>query len=876
MSPFVNKRIESPFQETYKGYNQYIYTGGIDDLFLMDSATNVSRPRLRRIAGAFADYGSKAAYDIVVTVKEDLSLVFATDEQRRLFDSIANGSSESLVPSGRKARAFVPRANRSSGQTEPGGGSAAGNTASAQTPENAPQQSAAERATEDVSRRTQGSDALNRLGKITRVLKDRSRRTLVIFPHPERIVSGGEADGNAVQKIEVIVKDWRDIVQEANPDTRTILIVNPHRLKEFHLLERTISCFDHNCREITIPPPPVDEMKAWLRQYKILNNISGTSREEERVVLTGKANAGGNLQNFVSWVQSFYQKNVGCRAWKELLARENQDAVESKEDLLEELDRMIGLTEVKREIHSIVENVEKNGAVAADAAYHMFFLGNPGTGKTVVANIVAKLFWAMELRTNRNVVSVAIQDIISQYNEGETLQKMKDKIQEAMGGVLFIDEAYLFAESDWGRKAFQSLLTEMENNRKNLTVILAGYENRLQALKDINPGIDSRIPYKLHFGDYSKDEKLGIFKLHLANAGKKTGLRQVLSPEAEVKLLRILDECEGNGRGVRNILEKTLKESEGAELILPEHITDSHAIHEDEAYAVLSEIDENFIGMRGLKDRLRKYFRRVKWNIERCRALGLTRRTGMAYRIRFTGPPGTGKTSVARYMGRFFKSMGICETDECKECGATSLKGAYIGHAQKAVNNLFHENRGKVLFIDEIYSLYNPEAHQDDSFSREVIDTLVRCLTAEEYQNTVVIVAGYKDRVDKFMEANPGLASRIPEEILFEDYTANDCVDIFESLAKKDAYELTEGCREKLIRVFENLKQDENFGNARTVNGVFGAVVGRLIDRLADAPERSHDDFTKIMPVDIPGDDEGPENHDILASDNNEIEGENK
>ena len=153
----------------------------------------------------------------------------------------------------------------------------------------------------------------------------------------------------------------------------------------------------------------------------------------------------------------------------------------------------------------------------------MFFLGNPGTGKTEVANLVAKLFWAIELRTSNKVVSVAIHDIISQYNEGDTLQRMKEKIQEAMGGVLFIDEAYLFTESEWGRKAFQVLLTEMENNRKNLTVILAGYEDRLQGLKDINPGIESRIPWELRFGDYTAEEKLEIFKLHLARRNKKNG-----------------------------------------------------------------------------------------------------------------------------------------------------------------------------------------------------------------------------------------------------------------------------------------------------------------------------------------------------------------
>ena len=844
MKPFFNSRIETPFEESFKGYNQYIYTGCIDDLFLMDTVAKGAFPRLCRIAEALAEYGHRAGYDLVITLREDLTPTFGSAEQERLFQELTQGSSGHLVAEGRKSMKFQPRPRsgdvRTSGTSNPAAASQA-------------------KAVEDTRQQVHGNDAINRLERITRVLKTADRRVLVIFPYPEKMIPTGSADGTAIQKMEVVVKSWRDIVQEANPNSRTVLIVNPHRLKEFHEIEQYLSCYDHNCREITVPPPPVDEMRSWLSTYRMENNIQGAPRSEERVVLAGKANAGGNLQNFVSWVQSYFQRNPDKRQWDSLLADENHEAAESKEDLLEQLDGLVGLEEVKKEIHSIVDNAEKNNAAAADASYHMFFLGNPGTGKTVVANIIARLFWAMELRTSKKTVTIAIQDIVSQYNEGDTLQRMKDKIQEAMGGVLFIDEAYLFAESEWGRKAFQVLLTEMENNRRNLTVILAGYEERLQALKDINPGIDSRIPIKLHFKDYSKDEKLEIFRLHLENEDKKQGLRHVIEPGAEVKLLRILEWCEGNGRGVRNVLERTLKRVQSCERIKAEDIQDPHEVHPEDAEMVLKEIDENFIGMDTLKDQLRKYFRQVRWNVDRARELGLTRRSGHAYRIRFTGPPGTGKTSIARYMGRFFHAMGVCETSECKECGATTLKGAYVGHAQQAVNNLFHENRGKVIFIDEIYSLYNPEARQDDSFSREVIDTLVRCLTAEEYQNTVVIVAGYKDKVDQFMFANPGLASRIPAEIEFENYSAEDCVRIFEAVARKESYRLAEGCREKLRDYFECLRKGPNFGNARDVYGTFSLVESRLVDRVSgmDADKKTREDYTVIQVSDIPSAPEG-------------------
>lgn len=845
MAAFFNKRIETPFEETYKGYNQYLFTGGVDDLFLMDSSEFGDRPKLCRIAEAIAEYGKKKKYDLVITIDKDLKLLFANKEQEDLFQELARGSSSHLVENKKKSTTFVPRPRAN--QDAP----ASPATSDTQNVGQNNMANAAQAAAQQAREQAAQSDGLNRLSQITRVLKKQDKKTLVIFPYPEKMIAGSDANGSTLQRFEVLVKDWRDIIQEAHPETRTVLIVNPYRLQEFHLAEHTLSCYDHNCREITLQAPPIEEMKAWLKKYRMENSVIGTRRDSERVVLTGKANAGGNLQNFVSWVQGFFQSNPNDRQWNALLTRENQEAAESKECLLDRLDEMIGLDEVKTEIHKIVEDVERNNETASNATYHMFFLGNPGTGKTEVANIIAKLFWAMELRTSKTVVSVAIQDIVSQYNEGDTIQKMKDKVAEAMGGVLFIDEAYLFAESDWGRKAFQVLLTEMENNRKNLTVILAGYEERLQALKDVNPGIDSRIPYKLHFKDYNKEQKLEIFKLHLKKQYENKEIKPVLSKDAEAKLLRILDGCEGNGRGVRSILENTLKNANGAELITDSHVKDPHEIHMDEADKVMEDIDKEFIGMETLKERLREYFLNVQWDVERNKALGITKPTVNPYRIRFVGPPGTGKTSIARYMGRFFHAMGICETDECHECGATSLKGAYLGHAQQAVNNLFHDNRGKVIFIDEIYSLYNPDAHQDDSFSREVIDTLVRCLTAEEYQRTVVIVAGYKDKVDRFMEANPGLSSRIPDEIVFDNYSADACVKIFEDCAKKNQYVLEDGCQEKLKEFFEKIRDCENFGNARTVKETFGRVVRNVINRLKEVEGKTVDQFTHITEADV-------------------------
>ena len=297
--------------------------------------------------------------------------------------------------------------------------------------------------------------------------------------------------------------------------------------------------------------------------------------------------------------------------------------------------------------------------------------------------------------------------------------------------------------------------------------------------------------------------------------------------------------------------EKTMGAAKDGGEIRPEHVADPHRIDREAVERALAGLGKSFTGMDAVTGQLRRYCRWVAYVQRRAEALNLEKTPEYRWHLRFTGPPGTGKTSVAREMGKFFRAMGITESGDVKECGATELKGAYVGHAQQAVNDLFHENRGKVVFIDEIYSLYNPEAGQNDSFGREAIDTLVRCLTAEENRDTVVIVAGYKDRVDRFMEANPGLASRFPEEIEFGDYDEGACTEIFRAAAAEKKYELGAGCEEKARAWFRGKKAAGNFGNGRDAKGLLGVVEARMAERL-DGAIASGDDYRLITPEDIP------------------------
>ena len=192
-------------------------------------------------------------------------------------------------------------------------------------------------------------------------------------------------------------------------------------------------------------------------------------------------------------------------------------------------------------------------------SYHFMFLGNPGTGKTTIARIVSKIFNAMGILKKGQLVEVTRADLVGQHI-GETGIKTLDKIKEAYGGVLFIDEAYSLnskSESDFGKEAISTLIKEMEDNRDRLLVIMAGYTDEMKELQNMNPGIKSRIGFTVKFEDYNPTEMIKIFNDFCAKGNYKLELN------AEWKLFRIFkylyDHRErnfGNARLVRQYFQQ--------------------------------------------------------------------------------------------------------------------------------------------------------------------------------------------------------------------------------------------------------------------------------------------------------------------------------
>ncbi|MBQ9347534.1 MAG: AAA family ATPase, partial [Oscillibacter sp.] len=206
---------------------------------------------------------------------------------------------------------------------------------------------------------------------------------------------------------------------------------------------------------------------------------------------------------------------------------EQETPPENIEDLQKELDGYIGLERVKQEVRSLVNLVKvhqlrrENGLPEPELSLHMVFTGNPGTGKTTVARIMARIYKSLGILSKGQLVEVDRSGLVAGY-VGQTALKTAKAVESALGGVLFIDEAYALngkGDNDFGQEAIDTVLKAMEDHRDDLVVIVAGYDELMDAFIHSNPGLESRFNRFLHFDDYTEEELLKIFQMRCDKGG---------------------------------------------------------------------------------------------------------------------------------------------------------------------------------------------------------------------------------------------------------------------------------------------------------------------------------------------------------------------
>lgn len=521
------------------------------------------------------------------------------------------------------------------------------------------------------------------------------------------------------------------------------------------------------------------------------------------------------------------------------------ESTETVEELLQSLERLTGLTEVKRQVNKIVkqmtvQKMRQEAGIASPQGHgslHLVFLGNAGTGKTTVARIIGKIYKRLGVLPTGQLVECTRRDLVSQY-VGATSQKVAEKVKEAMGGILFIDEAYTLCKEDsdsFGREAIDALLTDIENHRDNLMVILAGYGQDMQKFMDQNQGLRSRIPTDIVFEDYSTEEMVEIFKMNVRDRGL------ILDVGLEKDLHQLIDSRKrqknfGNARGVRNLFEEILLNqdtrlgsmdptllSKNDFLIIRREDLPLDAENEAKSKSVSAYLEElnAMTGLAAVKDKVNKIVSTVEVN-QAMAAMGLQTQAFGTLHMVFKGNAGTGKTTVARLIGGIYRELGVLSSGHLVECDRSALVGQYVGSTAPKVKAKIQEAMGGILFIDEAYALAKGG---ESDYGKEAIDTLVADI--ENYRkDLMVIIAGYSEDMEVFLEQNQGLRSRFPNEIIFEDYTNEELLSIFKGNIAGRKLVMDESLEPLAMQVISRHAASANFGNARGVRN--------LVDRLCE------------------------------------------
>lgn len=496
-----------------------------------------------------------------------------------------------------------------------------------------------------------------------------------------------------------------------------------------------------------------------------------------------------------------------------------EDEIQDSKNALDELNEMIGMEVVKKRVNDFYQFLKYQkdrkqlGFQTKDElSLNMVLTGNPGTGKTTIARLLAKIYHELEVLPRSEVIETDRSQLVGAF-VGQTEENVRAVVEKAIGGVLFIDEAYSLKRegqsgNDYGQTAVDtlvSLMTSKEYGGK-FAVILAGYPEEMRIFLDANPGLRSRFPQSnlIHLPNYSNEELLLIAE-KIASEND-----YILTEEAKIEINHRLeqervDDTFGNARSARNIVLDAIFKKGSDHPISNEDILsytlldkEDFGVEKDEHRESPFEKLERLIGLNELKGELETLVSFVK--MQQFRKEKKLPTVPIQLHSVFTGNPGTGKTTVAKIYAELLKECGMLKRGHLIVASRADFVAGYVGQTAGKTKKKIREALGGVLFIDEAYSLLSQTA---GDFGKEVVDTLVDEMTKHN-ENLVVVLAGYPKEMDQLLESNPGLRSRFKKFFLFPDYSAEELLAIIQTYVEGFQYQLTEEARTLLKQSIEN------------------------------------------------------------------------
>jgi len=536
----------------------------------------------------------------------------------------------------------------------------------------------------------------------------------------------------------------------------------------------------------------------------------------------------------------------------------------------DELSGLTGLETVKAEIGTLIYRLQidaarrEQGLPVAPISLHMVFTGPAGTGKTIAARLYGEILRDLGVLEKGHIVETDRAGLVAGYI-GQTALKTKEKISAALDGILFIDEAYALTEHstsgvDFGQEAIDILLKEMEDKRDRLVVIVAGYPDPMRKFLASNPGLPSRFTKTIAFESYAASDLVAITRLMAEHEGLS------LSSEAAPILRNYFERARtapdfANARTARTVLERA-RETQAARVapLIGTPGIDLNELTLDDIQSVVatktnvpsagaSGRDEltKMIGLAKVKAEIGTLVQRLQ--IEKARREQGLPVAPISLHMVFTGPPGTGKTAVARLYGLILRELGVLDKGHMIETDRAGLVAGFVGQTALKTKEKIADALDGVLFIDEAYGLCQQGLSGHD-FGKEAIETLLKDME-DKRDRLVVIVAGYPDEMSRFLESNPGLPSRFTKTIAFESYAASDLVAITRLMAEHDGLHLNPDADPVLTSYFESSRAEPNFANARSARTVLERAREAQAARIAPQIDIPGIDLNELTTADI-------------------------
>lgn len=576
-------------------------------------------------------------------------------------------------------------------------------------------------------------------------------------------------------------------------------------------------------------------------------------------------------------------KEIKTKAKQTIKVIEAEPTPENIENIMQELDHLIGLGSIKKKIKEYTTYLnflkirkEKGFDDSEKINLHAVFTGNPGTGKTTVAKMLGKIYLQLGLLSKGHVIEADRSDLVAEYI-GQTAPKTKEIIKRAKGGILFIDEAYALARKnddskDFGKEVIEILLKEMSDGDGDIAIIAAGYPDEMNNFLESNPGMKSRFQMFYDFPDYLPKELLLIAEYSTQKRGIKFNeFSKELMFKKLVDAYRDRDRMFGNARYVNSLIDECkmnmglrLMQSPNPSELSNDILSTIETVDIEKVFGIKHKsitdipIDEellssslqvlhSLIGLEKVKNEIDELVKLVRF----YREIGKDVRQSFSLHTVFTGNPGTGKTTVARILAKIYKALGILERGNLVECDRQDLVGGFVGQTALKTNAVLNKAMGGVLFIDEAYAL--SEGGEND-FGKEAVETILKKME-DTRGDMIVIVAGYTDNMKRFLESNPGLNSRFDREMQFEDYDASQLHEIAIKMLDNNAIKPTEEASNHLKAYSESMYKTRNkfFGNARSIRKVVEEAIKNQHLRLAKIPtaERTSEMIFELVLDDV-------------------------